>query len=129
MPTYLVTGGSGLVGKALQHIVEDSSEWIFLSSQDGDLRSLEECRKCLKHMPTHVIHLAAIVGGLFHNMSCGADFFDGNMRMALNVFRCAHGANVQHVVSVYLHVYFPTVYAVLVNLLKNTSTRRSSTSF
>lgn len=108
MPTYLVTGGSGLVGKALQRVVGDSSEWIFLSSQDGDLRSLEECKKVFQtYTPTHVIHLAAIVGGLFHNMSCGADFFDGNMRMALNVFRCAHEANVQHMVSCLSTCIFP----------------------
>lgn len=27
-----------------------------------------------KHKPTHVIHLAAMVGGLFHNMSHNLDF-------------------------------------------------------
>lgn len=27
-----------------------------------------------KHHPTHVIHLAAMVGGLFHNMSHNLDF-------------------------------------------------------
>lgn len=26
------------------------------------------------HKPTHVIHLAAMVGGLFHNMSHNLDF-------------------------------------------------------
>lgn len=46
----LVTGGSGLVGRALQYIVEnepvgsrfgkrkEDERWIFLSSKDGDLR-------------------------------------------------------------------------------------------
>lgn len=28
-----------------------------------------------KHRPTHVIHLAAMVGGLFHNMAHNLDFF------------------------------------------------------
>lgn len=27
------------------------------------------------HKPTHVIHLAAMVGGLFHNMSHNLDYF------------------------------------------------------
>jgi GDP-L-fucose synthase len=27
-----------------------------------------------KHKPTHVIHLAAMVGGLFHNMAHNLDF-------------------------------------------------------
>ena len=38
----LVTGGSGLVGKAFKAVVEESprpnEEWVFLSSSDGNLR-------------------------------------------------------------------------------------------
>lgn len=39
----LVTGGTGLVGKGLEKVVETEEkrpdeEWIFLSSKDGDLR-------------------------------------------------------------------------------------------
>lgn len=39
----LVTGGSGLVGKAIEHVVQqeggklEGEEWIFLSSKDADL--------------------------------------------------------------------------------------------
>ena len=37
-----VTGGSGLVGRALQEVVaadpQPNEEWIFLSLKDGDLR-------------------------------------------------------------------------------------------
>lgn len=39
----LVTGGSGLVGRAIQEVLEkgekqEGEEWIFLASRDGDLR-------------------------------------------------------------------------------------------
>ena len=38
----MVTGGSGLVGYALQEVVakekSENEKWIFLSSKDGDLR-------------------------------------------------------------------------------------------
>lgn len=40
----LVTGGSGLVGRAIRDVVQggaerrNDEEWIFLSSKDGDLR-------------------------------------------------------------------------------------------
>ncbi len=39
----MVTGGSGLVGKAIQEALEkgekrDNETWIFLGSKDGDLR-------------------------------------------------------------------------------------------
>ena len=41
--TKVVTGGTGLVGKALEEIVATEEKrpdetWIFLSSKDGDLR-------------------------------------------------------------------------------------------
>ena len=47
----LVTGGSGLVGKALQEIVasdpKPNEEWIFLSMKDGDLRyEIQSCIVC-----------------------------------------------------------------------------------
>jgi GDP-L-fucose synthase len=49
MARILVTGGSGLVGKAIQHVVETEPEgsrygkrageqWIFVSSSEADLR-------------------------------------------------------------------------------------------
>lgn len=47
-PVVLVTGGTGLVGKAIQHVIETSTDprfgkkeneqWIFLNSKEGDLR-------------------------------------------------------------------------------------------
>lgn len=80
----LITGGSGLVGKGIQHVLttdevsqyHQNDEFIFLSSKDGDLRSLPVCEELFeKHQPTHVIHLAAFVGGLFINMAKPVDFY------------------------------------------------------
>ena len=70
----MVTGGSGLVGKAIKDYIEagnakENEEWIFLSSKDGDLRDRASTDAIFaKFKPTHVIHLAAKVGGLFANM-------------------------------------------------------------
>lgn len=43
MKIILVTGGSGLVGRAIKDIVEngertEEEKWIFVSSKDADLR-------------------------------------------------------------------------------------------
>ena len=38
----------------------------------SDKKSTEQLFE--KHKPTHVIHLAAMVGGLFHNMAHNLDF-------------------------------------------------------
>ncbi|NXY52229.1 FCL synthase, partial [Ceuthmochares aereus] len=70
----LVTGGTGLVGKAIEKVVADGEgqpdeEWIFVSSKDADLTSAVETKTLFeRHKPTHVIHLAAMVGGLFKNI-------------------------------------------------------------
>ena len=69
----LVTGGSGLVGQAIKSYVDahglPDERWIFLSSKEGDLRDRKETDAIFdKYKPTHVIHLAAKVGGLFANL-------------------------------------------------------------
>lgn len=83
----LVTGGSGLVGYALQQVSNKSNEWVFLSTKDCDLLNEEETRNCFtKHKPEIVVHLAAMVGGLYDNMMHNGIFFRNNMKMSLNVF-------------------------------------------
>jgi len=60
----LVTGGTGLVGKAIEKVVGSPSgeTWFFASSKDADLRDRESCRKLFEKVrPTHCIHLAAMV--------------------------------------------------------------------
>lgn len=71
--TILVTGGSGLVGQAIKAYTDEhglpGESWVFLSSKDGDLRDRGETDAIFERFkPTHVIHLAAKVGGLFANM-------------------------------------------------------------
>ena len=93
----LVTGASGLVGRAIQSVVNSpdhvpvgNERWVFLSSKDGDLRDPAATQAIFeKHNPTHVIHLAAFVGGLFKNMQFGVQFFEDNMHMTMNVLKMA----------------------------------------
>jgi len=108
----LVTGGSGLVGRAIQSVVEaearEDETWVFLSSKDGDLLSEAETEAIFaKHKPTHVIHLAALVGGLFANMSRNCDFFRDNMKMNDNILASSHKYQVQKLVSCLSTCIFP----------------------
>ncbi|KAG5877660.1 hypothetical protein JTB14_015624 [Gonioctena quinquepunctata] len=108
----LVTGGTGLVGKAIQQIVEterrSDENWIFLSSTDGDLSNYDATRKIFEqHCPTHVIHLAAMVGGLFHNMSHNLDFLRKNLHMNDNVLQISFETGVKKVVSCLSTCIFP----------------------
>jgi len=108
----LVTGGSGLVGKGIQTIVNsdkrEDEEWIFLSSKDANLLNEEETFVLFeKYKPTHVIHLAALVGGLFANMSSNSDFFRNNMKMNDNILEASHKNDVKKLVSCLSTCIFP----------------------
>lgn len=75
--TVLVTGGTGLVGSAVREVVEADPipgwAWVFASSKDADLTDAAAVTALFDRVkPTHVLHLAAYVGGLFANMVCAA---------------------------------------------------------
>ncbi|ODM99069.1 GDP-L-fucose synthase [Orchesella cincta] len=108
----LVTGGSGLVGSAIRDVLVeqgvDLSNWLFLSSKDGDLRESKDVDKIFAEFkPTRVIHLAAMVGGLFHNMSNNLDFFRSNITINDNVLRASYETGVKKVVSCLSTCIFP----------------------
>jgi len=115
----LVTGGTGLVGKAIEHIINTEPEgsrfgkkpgetWIFAGSKDGDLKDTEATRELFeKYKPTHVIHLAALVGGLFKNIKYKATFFRDNLVINDNVLHTAHLQKTKKVVSCLSTCVFP----------------------
>ncbi|KAI8082874.1 uncharacterized protein BX664DRAFT_301339 [Halteromyces radiatus] len=128
----LVTGGSGLVGKAIQWVIEndkserfgkkDGETWIFLTSKDGDLRNTEQTKAIFeKYKPTHVIHLAALVGGLFKNMKYKLDFLRDNMLINDNILECSKNAGVKKVVSCLSTCIFPdkTTYPIDETMVHN----------
>lgn len=108
----LVTGGSGLVGSAIRKVIEEEApageEWVFLSSKDADLTDAAATRACFElHKPTHVIHLAAMVGGLFKNLKFNLDFYRQNMAMNDNVLQACHEVGVVKCVSCLSTCIFP----------------------
>lgn len=109
----LVTGGSGLVGRGIQTAISDDpaakdEQWIFLSSKDGNLIDRKETEAIFeKHKPTHVIHLAARVGGLFHNMAKKVEFYRENVIMNDNIMECSRIHGVQKLVSCLSTCIFP----------------------
>eukprot|EP00218_Dolichomastix_sp_CCMP3274_P009031 CAMPEP_0170138426 /NCGR_PEP_ID=MMETSP0033_2-20121228/4911_1 /TAXON_ID=195969 /ORGANISM="Dolichomastix tenuilepis, Strain CCMP3274" /LENGTH=317 /DNA_ID=CAMNT_0010374433 /DNA_START=14 /DNA_END=967 /DNA_ORIENTATION=- len=115
----LVTGGTGLVGRAVQEVVEkdkpEDEEWIFLGSKDGDLCDPAAVDAIFeKHQPTHVLHLAAKVGGLFANSRAKVEFWRLNVAMNDNIFANCHKRNVQKLVSCLSTCIFPdkTTYPI-----------------
>ncbi|KAF7727463.1 GDP-L-fucose synthase [Apophysomyces ossiformis] len=128
----LVTGGSGLVGAAIKWVIEnDSSErfgkrsgetWVFLTSKDGDLGNFEQTKAIFeKYKPTHIIHLAAMVGGLFKNMKYKADFMRKNMLINDNVLELSRQYGVKKAVSCLSTCIFPdkTTYPIDETMVHN----------
>ncbi|NWR49593.1 FCL synthase, partial [Regulus satrapa] len=123
----LVTGGTGLVGRAIEKVVAEGEgrpdeEWIFVSSRDADLTSSSETKALFeRHKPTHVIHLAAMVGGLFKNIRSNLDFWRTNIHINDNVLHSAHEFGVQKVVSCLSTCIFPdkTTYPIDETMIHN----------
>lgn len=64
--------------------------------------------------PTHVIHLAAFVGGLFNNLAHNVEFYRYNTLMNDNVMECCREFKVQKLVSCLSTCIFPdkTTYPI-----------------
>lgn len=127
----LVTGGTGLVGNAIKSIKDKFSEhqFTFMSRNDCDLINYSETYRYFSNLkPDYVIHLAAVVGGLFKNMHDNVDIFDQNMRLNLNVLRCAHEHKVKKVVSCLSTCVFPdnVEYPITENKLHNGEPHKSN---
>nr|SVE73061.1 EOG090X09NN [Ceriodaphnia reticulata] len=108
----LVTGGSGLVGQAIRQVSEqdpkEDETFVFLSSKEADLKDPVATQKVFeKYHPTHVIHLAAMVGGLFHNMQHNLDFLRNNILINDNVLHNSYKLGVKKVISCMSTCIFP----------------------
>ncbi|CRL07977.1 CLUMA_CG020921, isoform A [Clunio marinus] len=87
-----------------------------------DFLDYDETKKLFeKHCPTHVIHLAAKVGGLFHNMSDNLGFFRSNMQMNDNILALSHEFKVEKVISCLSTCIFPdkTTYPIDETMIHN----------
>lgn len=123
----IVTGGSGLVGKGIETVVNggekrDDEEWIFLTSKDADLTNAQETRALFERLrPTHVIHLAAMVGGLFRNLKYNLDFWRKNVMINDNVLHTSYETGVKKVVSCLSTCIFPdkTTYPIDETMVHN----------
>jgi len=122
----LVTGGSGLVGNGIKSAwakeKRDDEEFFWASSKDADLKDREQTKAMFEKVkPTHVIHLAAKVGGLYGNMKANLEFFRINMAINDNVLSLSHEFGVKKVVSCLSTCIFPdkTTYPIDETMVQN----------
>lgn len=129
----LVTGGSGLVGKAIQNLVEnDENTYLFLNSKTCNLTDYKETLRVFSEfMPKQVIHLAAYVGGLYRNMNYKAEMFENNMLINMNVLKASHLCNAQKVICCLSTCIFPdqTDYPINETMLHNGPPHNSNDAY
>ena len=81
----LITGGSGLIGSYLKDILPNA---IYVNSKDYNLLIENDVKKMFKEIkPDIVIHLAALVGGIHHNIEEPVRYFEENILMNTLVIR------------------------------------------
>lgn len=84
----LVTGGSGMVGKALRQILVNSSYTVSYMNghKDYDLSDRQQVEYMFDtYHPDVVIHLAARVGGIIDNVKYQGDYILQNTIMNMNI--------------------------------------------
>jgi GDP-L-fucose synthase len=118
----LITGGSGLVGYGIRYHTKKylekypDVEFIFLSSSHCDLTNYNQSLEYFhKLKPDYVIHLAAVVGGLFKNMSQNVEMFEKNMLINMNVLKICHIMKVKKLVCCLSTCIFPDNIAYPIN--------------
>jgi GDP-L-fucose synthase len=97
MNSFLITGGSGMVGTAFKKLLPNA---IYISSQDYDLRERNQVDEMYtKYKPEYVIHLASRVGGVLANMQNLGDYYYDNIMINTNVLDGAKEFKVKKLLS------------------------------
>jgi GDP-L-fucose synthase len=107
MQTILVTGSSGLVGKAIQSLNKNYN-FIYTNSTQCDLTDYNKTLEMFNRTkPDAVIHLAAYVGGLFKNMNEKVNMYEKNILINTNVIKAAYESGINNLVACLSTCIFP----------------------
>ena len=113
----LVTGGTGLVGSAINKIACNYEyDFLFINSTHCDLTDFEATISLFEsYKPDYVIHLAARVGGLFKNMNEKVEMYEVNSLININVLRACHKLKVKKCISCLSTCIFPNKTSYPIN--------------
>jgi len=98
----LITGGTGLVGRALFRILskEGFTNVVAIGSKDCDLRNENSVKKLFTSLrPNYVFHLAAKVYGIGGNSKYKSDSLFENVMINTNVIEYSRRAKVKKIVA------------------------------
>lgn len=101
----LVTGGSGLLGRAVRRLRPDG---VYLSSRDGDLRDRGVAEQLLRSIrPGRILHLAGVVGGVKANAADNARFLEENILINTAVLSAARQLRIPRLTAMLSSCAFP----------------------
>jgi GDP-L-fucose synthase len=102
----LVTGADGMIGSAIRKL--NPADTVYVTRQDGDLTDFSHTKEIFNRIkPSHVIHLAAQVGGIGANATHPGEFFRNNLLMNVNVLESARLSEVKKLLSFMSTCIFP----------------------
>ena len=101
----LVTGGTGLIGKYLNFFLPSA---IYVGSKDFNLINENEVKNMFNEIrPNIVIHLAALVGGVHHNIEEPVKYFEENLLMNTLVLKESYKHNVDRFTGILSSCIYP----------------------
>ena len=109
MPTLLLTGGSGLVGRNIQNHYA-SNKWNIIAPSSNDLNLMDyvsvksffyDCK------PDIVLHCAGRVGGISANIEEPVAFLDSNIVIGRNVVMGAREAKIKKLINLASTCIYP----------------------
>ena len=109
MPTLLLTGGSGLVGRNIQnHIASDRWNIIAPSSNELNLMDYTSVKSFFNECkPDIVLHCAGRVGGISANIMEPVEFLDSNIVIGRNVIMGAREAKIKKLINLASTCIYP----------------------
>ena len=101
----LVTGSSGLIGNYLKEIQFEAN---YVSSKDYNLLNLNEVKTMFNDIkPNIVIHLAALVGGVHHNIQEPVRYFEENILMNTYIIKESFNFGVKNFTGILSSCVYP----------------------
>ena len=109
MPTLLLTGGSGLVGRNIQnHYASNKWNIIAPSSNDLNLMDYSSVKSFFdEYKPDIVLHCAGRVGGISANIEEPVAFLDSNIVIGRNVVMGAREAKIKKLINLASTCIYP----------------------
>ena len=118
----LITGARGMVGQHLLEQLDIHTGILAPSRQTLNLLDYDNVDMYVgRHKPTHVVHLAADVGGLYKNINNMVDMFENNIQMNTNLLTVCRFHGIKNVTVLLSTCVFPdkTTYPLNPNTINN----------